>query len=93
MMNLGMMIRENVLVFNMWKSYMQKNKTFVSIVLFFVIFGWIQWVRPAFLFTRKGAIREFGVGTKNKTILPIGLLAIVLGILSYVGVFFLAEVM
>ena len=40
-------------------------------------------MQPAFLYNSDGSLRDFGVGYKNKTILPIWLLSIVLGILSY----------
>jgi len=60
----------------------------VSIVLFIVLFFIIQWLKPAFLYNSDGSIREFGIGYKNKTILPVWLLSIVLGILSYTAVLF-----
>jgi hypothetical protein len=48
--------------------------------------------KPGFLFKNDGSIREFGVGYRNKTILPIWLLAIILGILSYLFVlYYLAQ--
>ncbi len=71
--------------------YMKKNKIMISIVFFLVLFGMFQWIKPAFLYTRKGAIREFGVGYKNKTILPMGLLAVLLGILCYVVTLYVGE--
>lgn len=43
---------------------------------------------PAFLYNNDGSLKQFGVGYKNKTILPVWLLAIVLGILSYCAVRF-----
>jgi hypothetical protein len=45
-------------------------------------------MKPAFLYNGDGSIREFGIGYKNKTILPIWLLSIVLGILSYLAVMY-----
>jgi hypothetical protein len=52
------------------------------------MFGTIQMIKPAFLYNKDGSIREFGVGYKNKTILPIWLLSIILGILSYLFVMY-----
>ena len=66
----------------------QKNTTIVSILVFLVIFVTIQTFKPKFLYNNDGSIREFGIGYKNKTILPIWLLSIVLGILSYVFVLY-----
>jgi hypothetical protein len=48
----------------------------------------IQLSKPAFLYNTDGSIREFGVGYKNKTILPIWLLSIVLGIVCYLIVMY-----
>ena len=45
-------------------------------------------LKPSFLYNPDGSLREFGVGYKNKTILPVWLLSLVLGILSYVLVIF-----
>lgn len=66
----------------------QENMTLVSIVLFLVIFTTIQWLKPSFLYNSNGSIREFGIGYKNKTILPIWLLSLLLGILCYLFVLY-----
>ena len=65
------------------KSYVRQHLPLVSISLFLIIFVIIQSMTPAFLYNNDGSLKEFGVGYKNKTILPVWLLAIVLGILSY----------
>jgi hypothetical protein len=75
----------------MFDTYARKNKISVSICLFLFIFGMLQWLKPAFLYTKKGTLREFGVGYKNKTILPMGILSIVLGILCYIFTLYIAE--
>lgn len=72
----------------MYRSYIAKNPTLVSVLLFLVIFITIQIGKPSFLYRDDGSIREFGIGYRNKTILPIWLLAIVLGILSYLFVLY-----
>ena len=72
----------------MYKQFIRKNVPLVSIILFIIIFGGIQMLKPAFLYNPDGSLREFGVGYKNKTILPVWLLSLVLGILSYVMVLF-----
>jgi hypothetical protein len=61
----------------MYKNYIKENITFVSIVIFIVLFGIIQLIKPAFLYNKDGSPREFGIGYRNKTILPIWLLSIV----------------
>lgn len=72
----------------MLKSFIRENVTLVAIAIFTVIFGVIHLMKPACLYKPDGSIREFGVGYKNKTIMPIWLLSIVLGILSYLFVLY-----
>jgi hypothetical protein len=70
------------------RTFIRNNITLVSIIIFLVIFGLIQMYRPGFLYNRDGSIREFGVGYRNKTILPLWLLSLILGILSYLSVMY-----
>ena len=72
----------------MYRNFIRDNVTLVSIILFVTIFSMIQLSKPAFLYNTDGSIREFGVGYKNKTILPIWLLSIVLGIVCYLIVMY-----
>ena len=70
------------------RNYIRENITLVAVVLFVIIFGLIQMIKPACFYNKNGSIREFGVGYKNKTILPIWLLSIILGILCYLAVMY-----
>ena len=70
------------------KNYIREHITLISIILFVFIFGLIVMIKPAFLYNRDGSVREFGIGYKNKTILPIWLLSLILGIISYLIVMF-----
>jgi hypothetical protein len=72
----------------MLRTFTRNNTTLVSIVIFLVIFGFVQIIKPSFLYNNDGSLREFGVGYKNKTILPLWLFSIVLGILTYVLVLY-----
>jgi hypothetical protein len=72
----------------MLKTFARNNTTLVSIMLFLFIFTMIQMIKPSFLYNKDGSLRDFGVGYKHKTILPMWLLAILLGILSYVSVLY-----
>ena len=72
----------------MYRNFIRDNVTLVAIILFIIIFSMIQLSKPAFLYNTDGSIREFGVGYKNKTILPIWLLSIVLGIVCYLIVMY-----
>ncbi len=68
----------------MLRTFTRNNTTLVSIVLFLLFFTLVQIMKPNFLYNKDGSIREFGVGYKNKTILPLWLFSIILGILTYV---------
>jgi hypothetical protein len=72
----------------MYRNIIRQNVTIVSILLFLFLFGMIQMMKPAFLYNKDGSVREFGIGYKNKTILPIWLVSILLGILSYLFVLY-----
>ena len=72
----------------MLRSFIRNNITLVSIIIFVIIFSIVQLIKPPFLYNKDGSLREFGVGYKNKTILPVWLFSIILGILSYVLVLY-----
>lgn len=67
-------------------DFIKKNQTLISIILFLIIYFIIQLDHPLFIYNNNGSLKQFGVGYKNKTILPIWLLSIVLGILCYIAV-------
>jgi hypothetical protein len=62
---------------------MKLNKVFYAIILYFIIYGLIFYSKPAIFFNLDGSLLQFGVGYKNKTIMPLWLFAIFSGILSY----------
>ena len=72
----------------MLNRFIKNNTTLVAIGLFLLIFGFIHVMKPGFLYNNDGSLREFGVGYKNKTILPLWLLSIILGILTYIAVLY-----
>lgn len=72
----------------MRKMIHRENALFVAITIFITLFVSVNYVKPLFLYNKDGSIREFGIGYKNKTILPIWLFSIVLGILSYIGIMY-----
>jgi len=72
----------------MVRSYIVKNPLLTSILLFVFLFVIIQMTKPGFLYNDDGSLRSFGVGYRKKTILPVWLLSIVMGILSYVFVLY-----
>lgn len=70
------------------RVYIRENATLFAIILFLIMFVSIQMMKPACLYNNDGSIREFGVGYRNKTIMPIWLLSLILGILSYLFVMY-----
>ena len=72
----------------MIKQFFNKNITLVSIIFFIIMFILLIVIKPEIVFTKNGKPREFGLGYKNKTILPIWLFVIILSIFSYLAVLF-----
>lgn len=60
-----------------------KNRLFVSVFVFAVLFSLVVIVKPSFIFERDGAFREFGVGNTTKTVVPMWLFVILMALLSY----------
>lgn len=72
----------------MFKNYIRDHVTLVAVIIFVIIFGLIQMLKPACFYKPNGSLREFGIGYKNKTILPVWLLSIILGFLCYLAVLY-----
>ena len=72
----------------MYRGYIQKNVTSVSIILFLIIFFCIQSLKPSFIYNNDGSFRRFGLGTKNKTVIPIWFITLIIAILSYVFILY-----
>ena len=61
-------------------------RTSLSIFLFVVIFILLNWFKPSFIFEPDGSIREFGIGRKKKTIIPLWLIVFIIAFLSYLTI-------
>jgi len=72
----------------MLRQFIRNNVTLVSILIFITLFSIVQLYKPLFLYNQDGSIRSFGIGYKNKTIMPIWLFSIILGIFSYLFVLY-----
>lgn len=68
------------------KPIIRKNRVSVSIILFLIFFLLLHLAKPSLIYNKNGEFRQFGVGYKNKTVLPIWIFAIILAILSYLAV-------
>lgn len=72
----------------MYPSLIRENILFITILLYIIIFSIVFYIKPACFFLTDNSIREFGIGYKNKTIFPIWLFSIVLGIFCYLIVLY-----
>ena len=63
----------------------------ISVFIFLILFGIINAVRPSVIYNKDLSFRRFGIGYKNKTVIPIWLFSIILAILVYVVVTYLFE--
>jgi len=72
----------------MYKNFVRMNKLNVAVLLFVFLFSIIHIAKPPLLYTKEGGFRQFGVGYKQKTVVPIWIVAILLAILSYLGVLY-----
>jgi hypothetical protein len=69
-------------------QFIRKNINSFSIIIFLLSFLLINYAQPGFLYNNDGTLREFGLGSKRKTVVPIWLVSIILGILSYMIVLY-----
>lgn len=65
------------------KSFVKQNKPMFAILLFLILFTLFHYMKPDFAYGKDGEFRQFGVGYKNKTVVPIWLVSIALAIISY----------
>lgn len=72
----------------MRRAFIRNNINSFAIVIFLIIYGGIIYYRPYFLYNLDGSLREFGLGTKRRTIIPAWFLAIILAILSYFSILY-----
>lgn len=73
------------------KGFIQYHKLTVSIIIFLIIFLILHTIKPSIVYDNDGAFREFGVGYKHKTVVPIWLVAIFTSILTYTFVLYSIE--
>ena len=72
----------------MYRAYIRKNITSTAIILFIILFAVIQYIQPAFLYESDGALRQFGLGSSKKTIIPIWFLTLILAMMCYLFVLY-----
>ena len=70
------------------RNFIKKNIISFSVIVFVLVYVIIIKLKPNFLYTRDGTLRSFGLGYKNKTIIPLWLVAIIISILSYIVILY-----
>jgi hypothetical protein len=70
------------------RNIIRRNITSVSIVIFIILYTLVLSFKPAFIFKNDGNLRNFGIGFRDKTVIPAWLLAIILAIISYLIVLY-----
>ena len=71
--------------------WIYSNKLQLSIFLFIILFIIFHIMKPNIVYLSDGSFREFGLGYFNKTIIPIWLIVIGLGIFSYVTILYISQ--
>lgn len=64
-------------------NFVRKHLVMISISIFIVVFSLLNWAQPDFLYNKDGSLRQFGIGRKMDTVIPVWLLAILIAIFSY----------
>ena len=76
---------------NAIKNLIRNNLAGTAILLYVIVFMLVQYMNPSFIYNEDGSLREFGIGYSSKTVLPIWLVAIMLGSLSYLAVYYISR--
>ena len=76
----------------MFNQYISREAlSVIAVFIFLILFGLINAFRPSVIYNKDLSFRRFGIGYKNKTVIPIWLFSIVLAILVYVAVIYFFE--
>jgi len=70
------------------RNYIRRNITSISILMFISSFMIIQFFKPGCLYNRDGSLRQFGLNSSKRTVIPIWLLSFILAIMSYLIVLY-----
>tara|TARA_A100001015_G_C14559713_1_gene544838 strand:- start:379 stop:627 length:249 start_codon:yes stop_codon:yes gene_type:complete len=65
------------------RQFVKNNIIFFSIICFLIIYISIIKIKPAFIFNIHGNLKQFGLRYKNKSVLPLWLISIVIAVISY----------
>jgi len=69
----------------------KSNRLVYSILLFLALFSIVHFLKPGLIYNEQGGFRQFGIGYKHKTVVPIWTISIVLAIACYLFLFYLEK--
>lgn len=70
------------------RRWIKNNITSTAIIVFFLLYLSLILSKSSLIYNKDGSLREFGIGRSRKTIVPIWLLSILMGIVSYLSVLY-----
>jgi len=70
------------------KGFVRYHKLSISIIIFLILFSIIHMMKPTMLYNDDGSFRQFGVGYRHKTVIPIWGVSMVIAIFSYLFVMY-----
>jgi hypothetical protein len=70
------------------RTFIRNHITAVSIIIYIVVFCLVQAFKPGFIYNEDGSLKQFGLGVRQKTVIPIWLIALILAIFSYLFVLY-----
>jgi hypothetical protein len=70
------------------RKYIRDNKIIIVVLIFLLAFFSLNYAKPAFMYNENGTTKQFGVGYKRRTVLPLWLIVIFLSILSYMFIMY-----
>ena len=59
-----------------------------SLIIFVISYVTLNMAKPTFLYNDNKTLRDFGIGYRKKTVLPLWIISIVLAILSYFSILY-----
>jgi len=68
--------------------FVRNNRVTIAITLFIIVMISIHTVKPAMIYNVDGGFKPFGLGYRNKSVIPIWVIAIFIAILAYLAVLF-----
>ena len=70
------------------RTFIRSHITAVSIIIYIAVFCVVQFIKPSFLYNEDGGLKKFGLGVRQKTVIPIWLITMILAIFCYLFVLY-----